>query len=271
MQNTTLKYEPYGKRHLLPGAMPFFIGTLLYLTALTPVLPQIVRVPALVVAFLVIVATTALLSLMAVSLQQTKIARWRLVLPPTLLVTGAFLFHLLVGTPLARFATVTAVMLLLFGFLIRLDSLKETADAARDSVLRFGRITTLVGVFFLYVFGFAIREFMSMPAVLTAFVLGLILIVVSYEALLQAEDIEPRLRKLTAVALSLLAAELFIGLSFLPTPFLVNAVVLLVAYFACTRASVRILHGDLGTRELRLGLLAAAIMVVLVLATARWT
>jgi predicted neutral ceramidase superfamily lipid hydrolase len=270
MRRTTIKYEPYKKRHLLPGALPFVIGTLLYLTALAPVLPKTFRLPSLVLVFVLMVGSTIGFSWLGATLQRTQIDRWRLVLPPTLLVSGAFLFHMLVGTPLARFVIVTAVMLLLFGYLMRLDSLKETADQSSSEVLRFARLTTMVGVFFLSVFVFAIRQFTNVSTALIAILLLLVLVAVSYDALMQAKDIDDDLRRLTALAVGVLAAELYVGLSFLPTAYLVNAAVLVLGYFACLRAAIRILHGDLGTKELRLGLWAALILIVVLLATARW-
>ncbi len=271
MQQATINYEPYGKRHLLPGAMPFVIGTLLYITAAAPALPEPFRLPALVVGFFFTVGVTIALSALAASYQRSKVAIWRLIFAPSILVLGSYLFHLLIGSPVARFFSVTLVMLLLFGYIMRLDTLKAGDEDALDSALRYNRIIILIGVFSVAVFSFGIRQFVHIPIALTALVMGMILAAVSYEVLLQAGDsIDKKLRIVVSGALAVLGAEVLVGLSFLPTPFMVNSVALLVAYFAAVRASVRILQGDMGTRELRYGLVVAGFLVMLVLSTARW-
>ncbi|MFH1047771.1 MAG: hypothetical protein V1738_05705 [Patescibacteria group bacterium] len=272
MQNATIKkYQPYEKRHLLPGAMPFVVGAILYGTVLVTILPDSYRLAVLSAAFVVAVAAAAALSALSASYQRHQIAVWRIVLAPTLLVSGAFLFHLLVGSTLARFSAVTVVMLLLIGFVMRLDALTTGKAEAVEQAITYNRLISLAGIFSLAVFSFGIRQFVQLPAWLAAVTLGSLMFIVAYEASLQAEsDVLRRQRIFSSLATGLLGAELYVGLTFLPTPFMVNAVALLVGFFAIVRASVRILRGDAGTKELRVGLAVAAALVVLVLATARW-
>lgn len=269
MDKTVIKKKEYTKRQLLPGAMPFVVGAILYATATVTAFSTSYRLPILLTAFLGIVVLTTLFSRIAAE-SQSRIESWRLVMAPILLVSGAFLFHLLVGSPSARFIIVTFVMLLLSGHVMRVDAICDGGEAELDKALRYNRLVSLTGFFALAIFGFGIRQFLYVPMALTAVVLGALFAVIAYEAFYQAEEADPRFRVMASAVLGLLAAELFIGLSFLPTPFMANAVVLLVGGFASIRASLRILQGDLGTRELRWGVAMAILMMVAVLATARW-
>ncbi|MBU0625056.1 hypothetical protein KKF05_01795 [Patescibacteria group bacterium] len=270
MQNAVIKYEPYGKRHLLPGVMPFTIGTLLYLTALSPLLPQVSRIPVLIIFFILTILAVAVISALAASLLQTRITRWRLMLPPSLLTAGAFMFHLMVGSPSARFITVTATMLLLFGFVLRLDALKASADTTQESVLFYGHVISLIGLFFVGVFGFGIKQFIQFPTFVTAFLLGGLMFAVAYEALIPIMITPPHLRAVAAAALGVIGTEFFFALSFLPTPFIVNAAVLIIVFFAGLRAVSRILRGDSIFLGLRIELALTLVLIVLIMATARW-
>jgi hypothetical protein len=269
--DVTIKREFYGKRHLLPGVLPFVIGIFLYVAALTPMLPEIARVPIIIGLFVLTISTVIFMVNTAVRLQQTGIARWRLILSPTLLTVGTFLFHLLVGSTLARFITITITMLLLFGFILRMDTLKMTADATRESVLSYGQLISLVGIFFFGVFGFGIGQFVQIPTVIIAILLGVLIFTIAYELFLEIQIPFAQTRFLSAVAVGLIGAELFCALSFLPTPFMVNAIVLLIVFFFILRATARLLFNDpLGLRQLRPSLIFTLLLIVLVLTTAHW-
>jgi hypothetical protein len=162
-------------------------------------------------------------------------------------------------------------MLLLIVFVMRLDALMMGKSEAVEHVVAYNRLISLAGIFSLAIFSFGIRQFVQLPAWLAAVSMGSLMFLVAYESVLQVEStVSKRQRIMASAAAGLFGAELFVGLTFLPTAYMVNAVVLLVGFFAIVRASVRILRGDAGTKELRAGLAVAVALMVLVLATARW-
>ncbi|OGM01223.1 hypothetical protein A2480_01660 [Candidatus Uhrbacteria bacterium RIFOXYC2_FULL_47_19] len=258
------------KRWLLLGALPFVVGTLFYISSVIPVLPETWRSFIFVLVFLVSVTLTLLMILLSPVRLPPGVARWRVILSPTVFVAGSFLFYSLLGSVLARFVSVTVIMLALLVFVMRLDS-SDALDPLRGAnrTVRLGRLMNLLGVFFATVFLFGIGRFISLPVVVSAIIFGGLLSIVQYEALQQSGADRALIVRAT-VALTALGIETYIGLSFLPTPFLVNATVLMIICFAIGRSAVRILSGDVGTRGLKFGLTAAAVLVVLVLATARW-
>lgn len=259
------------KGQLLPGATPFVIGALLYVTALVPLLPDGARVPALVLAFVGAVSITVVMSVFSSALIRRRAAAWRVAFAPTLLVVGAFLFHLLVGSAVGRFTALTFVMLLLVSYFLRADGLDAFDDDGIDGLLGFSRLLSAVGLFFVTVFAFGIGRFVYLPLAAIAPLIGLLYGATAYESYLQAAEAPVKARRLIAAASGVLGLELFIGVSFLPTPFIANAAVCTVAFFSAVLAMNRVLAAGVGTRDLRPVLGLAAALVVAMLGTARWT
>ncbi|MEA3248966.1 MAG: hypothetical protein U9Q03_01255 [Patescibacteria group bacterium] len=255
---------------LLPGATPFVVGALLYGTALVPLMPDALRVPVLAFAFVGAVAITVVMSMVSSAPIRRSVAAWRSALAPTLLVVGAFLFHLLVGSAIGRFTALTFVMLLLVVYFLRADGLDAFDNEGIDALLGFSRLLSAVGLFFLTVFAFGISRFVYMPLIALSLIVGLLYVVVAYESYLQSEAPE-KARRLAATVSGVMGLELFIGMSFLPTPFITNAAVCTVAFFAIVLAVNRVLSGTIGMKELRIGLGLAAVLVAVMLGTARWT
>ncbi len=258
------------KGQLLPGATPFVVGALLYGTALVPLLPEAFRAPVLIASFVAAVAVTATMSMVSSAPIRRSVAAWRAALAPTLLVVGAFLFHLLVGSAVGRFAALTLVMLLLISYFLRADGLDAFDTEGIDGLLGFSRLLTAVGLFFLTVFAFGIDRFISLPMVLIAFMMGLLFSVVAYESYLQAADIQEKTRRIAALTTGVVGLELFIGMSLLPTPFITNAAVCSVGFFASVLTINRVLQGTIGLKTLRMGLGLALALIVIMLGTARW-
>lgn len=255
----------------MPGATPFVIGILLYGTALVPLMPNRARVPVLVLSFVVSVAVAAAMSVVSSAPFRRGVAAWRAAFAPALLVAGAFLFHLLVGSAIGRFTAVTFVMLLLVSYFLRADDLDAFDQAKIDAFLGFSRLLSAVGLFFVTVFAFGIDRFVHPPLIVMAALVGLLCAAVAYESFLQAAEAPEKVRRLAAAACGTTGLELFIAMSFLPTPFITNAAVCAVAYFALVQAVNRVLLGTVGTRGFRIGLGLAVVSVAAMLGTARWT
>jgi hypothetical protein len=259
------------KGQLLPGATPFLVGALLYGTALVPLLPEVLRVPVLMLSFIGAVGVTVVMATVSSVPIRRSMPAWRAALAPTLLVFGSFLFHLLVGSAVGRFATLTFVMLLLVSYFLRADGLDAFDQEGIDGLLGFSRLLSAIGLFFVVVFAFGIGRFVHLPLFVIALAIGLLCAVVAYESFLQSAEVPEKVRRLTAAASGTIGLELFIGMSFLPTPFITNAAVCSVAFFASVLAVKRVFEGGAGTRELRFGLGLAAALVVAMLGTAQWT
>ncbi|MFH2062527.1 MAG: hypothetical protein ABIJ46_00015 [bacterium] len=258
------------KWRLLPGLLPFAVGAVFYASSVIKLLPEAARRPAFFVGFLV----AALLALSVYWLPSIRppagVERWRIALPPVTFVAGGFLFYILLSSGWMRFVAVTAIMLTLLIYIMRLDA-AETLVPGRDanSVVRLGRLLNLFAIFFAAVFMFGAGRFVSLSEVLTAAVFGVMLAAINYESL-QQSGADRTLTVRATAALTALGMETYIGLSFLPTPYLANAAVLTVVCFTVGRSGVRILSGDIGTRGLKFGLVAASLLIILVMATARW-
>jgi len=271
MKPRTRTIQGEKKGQLLPGATQFVVGALLYGSALVPLLPDAMRVPALVLAFAGAVSVTAIMSIVSLAPIRRSVAVWRSALAPTLLVTGGFLFHLLVGSAVGRFAALTLVMLLLVMFFLRADGLDAFDTEKVEAFLGLSRLLTAAGLFFLTVFAFGIDRFVYVPLVAISPFIALLGAVVAYESYLQAPEAPEKVRRLAAAISGVVALELFIAVSFLPTPFITDAAVCTVAFFATLLAVNRVLSGSIGTRELKAGLGLAAVLVAVMLGTARWT
>lgn len=256
---------------LLPGATPFVVGALLYGTALVPLLPDVLRAPVLVLSFVGAVGVTVTMAIISSMPIRRGVAAWRAALAPTLLVVGAFLFHLLVGSAIGRFAALTFVMLLLVSYFLRADGLDAFDQERIDGLLGFSRLLSAVGLFFVTVFAFGIGRFIQLPTVVMSLLIGLLFSVVAYESFLQVAEAPKKVRWLAAMACGTIGLEFFIGMSFLPTPFITNAAVCAVGFFASVLAVNRVLAGSIGTKELKVGLGLAAALVAVMLGTARWT
>lgn len=258
------------KGQLLPGATPFVVGALLYGTALVPLLPESSRVAALILAFLSAVTVTVVMSMVSSAPIRRTVPAWRFALAPALLVVGAFLFHMMVGSAVGRFAALTFVMLLLVSYFLRADGLDAFDSEGIDGFLGFSRLLSAVGLFFVTSFAFGIGRFIYLPLAVVAPVVALLCTVVAYESYLQSSELPERVRRLAAVASGSIGLELFIGMSFMPTPFFTNAAVCAVAFFASVVAFNRVFGGGIGVREIRVGLGLAAVLVAVMLGTARW-
>ncbi|OIO51191.1 hypothetical protein COY93_03580 [Candidatus Uhrbacteria bacterium CG_4_10_14_0_8_um_filter_58_22] len=270
LKSTAAAVGPLTKRWLFLGVLPFVVGTLFYVSSVVLILPKTWRSSVFILALLLCVALTASMILLSPVRLPSGVARWRAVLSPTVFVAGGFLFYSLLGSVPVRFVFVIVVMLTLLVFVMRLDS-SDTLDPVHgvNRTVRLGRLMNLLGVFFATVFLFGIGWFVSLPVAVSAVVFGGLLSIVQYEAL-QQSGADRALTFRATVALTVLGVETYVGLSFLPTPFLVNATVLVIICFAVGRSAVRMLSGDIGTRGLKFGLAAAAVLVALVMATARW-
>jgi hypothetical protein len=259
------------KKQLLPGATPFVVGVLLYGTALVTLFPEGARVYILGLSFIAATAVTAATSIMQSRPVRRSIAAWRAALPPTSLVVGAFLFNLLIGSAIGRFTALTFVMLLLVSYYLKADGLGAFDDEKIDNLLGFSRLLSAVGIFFLTVFAFGIDRFVYLPQAVLALGLGVLYSIAAYESYLQAEIVPERIRRMAAVASGAIGLELYVGLSFLPTPFITTAAVCTVAFYTFMLAMNRVLIGSVGTRELRLALGLAIGLLAAMLGTARWT
>jgi len=271
MNPRTRTIQGVKKGQLLPGATPFVVGALLYGSALVPLLPDAMRVPVLTLSFAGAVFVTVIMSIVSLAPIRRSVAAWRSALAPTLLVTGGFLFHLLVGSAAGRFAVLTLVMLLLVMFFLRADGLDAFDSEKVEAFLGLSRLLTAVGLFFLTVFAFGIGRFVYVPLIALSPLFGLLCAAAAYESYLQAPEAPENVRRLAAAVSGVVALELFIAVSFLPTPLITNAAVCTVAFFATLLAVNRVLSGSIGTKELKAGLGLAAALVAVMLGTARWT
>lgn len=250
-------------RRILPFAAPFIFGAACYGAVAVPYVWESGWAVAVVVAALAVgIAGTGGLAAFAAPPGTSRAHRFAHAATPALLVAGTFLFLMLVESSAVRFVAVTGGMLLLTAFFARLDAGDD------EEFANLSRAVRAVALFFLLAFTFGVSRYVSAPLPLMTAVATVALGVAAFQ------DLRPcvgtRLSVGYAAVAAVLGAELYLALAFLPTSYLTNAAVLLVAMEMLSSAMRNLAAPGDSPLLARRHVALALVLLAAIFGTARW-
>lgn len=251
-----------------------FIGPVL----VTACLVACVRLPAEIVAGRIpalaglVAAAAALAALSAYAAARGGYGRaisMRFAVAPAFFSASAACFLLLVEGSLMRYALIISSAGMLYAWFAYLDGMRsQPGRFAADGFVHLGRALRIVAAFFFLAFCFGITVFMQVPVWMPALAVCAGSALVTWETLWHAKRSSREELPLVA-AIAVLSAQLYVGLSFLPTSSVVNAAVATTFLAFAIHYSERAFDASAG-KGIRRQFAMSALLVVLVLATARW-
>jgi hypothetical protein len=186
------------------------------------------------------------------------------------LALGAYGHFLIVGGRAARYIILAAAVLLVVTYLREIAHAEREGHDAAD-VEAFANLSYAMHVlatFFLSAFAFALSGLLQARAWMLALAAGAVIAVLTAETL-RRHGIERR--RLPSFVYGVLGTELFWAMTVLPTPFVVNAAMCTILIGLGQHVAVRGLRTSEGELTgLRRQVLASAILIAILLLTARW-
>lgn len=194
----------------------------------------------------------------------------RYAIAPAFFAVSAAGFLLLVEGSAFRYALAAATASMLYAWFAYVDGMRgEPGRFTAEGFVHLVRALRVVASFFFLAFCFGITVFMQVPVWIPALAVLAATALVSWETLWHAKRSSREEVPLIA-ALALVASQLYVGLSFLPTSAAVNAAVATTFLAFALHFAERAFDGDGSAKWLRRQFAMSGLLVVLVLATARW-
>jgi hypothetical protein len=192
-----------------------------------------------------------------------------LVTPPVFMTASAFLYILLAESRFGRYGAVFLAVVLAAIYFDNLRTSSTETETQRDDLVHLAFLLDLVGFYFLLAFVFGIQQFYSIPIVIMATVAaaaGALVVAGNF----QRSGIDSVQNNRTVIFLSLLTAELYVALSFLPVQHLVDAAVTVVLVATAVQLARQVLSGSFDALNVRRDLIVSIVLSAVLLATARW-
>lgn len=214
---------------------------------------------------LVIVLITFLIVRGRVSLYH----RIRMAVTPVVLMLGAYGYLMLAETSTLRFVITVLTTVALFVYFERLRRLSSLQKSEGGEFAHFSFALHVASSFFLFSFAYGLLHLVHPPVSLIAPMVGIVLISISFETMRRA-GIRASHSVPLAFTLAFLATELFVAISFLPTSYIVDSVVLTILFSLALQVTRAIMKDEATTQVIRRQVFVSFILVILVLSTARW-
>lgn len=127
----------------------------------------------------------------------------------------------------------------------------------------------LITAFLFYASFFSFGLFLNTPSWLLTIFSFIIAFLISYQTL-WVNKINFKRSNLFVIMIGLILAEFFWSVDFLPTSYFVNAVILIIVYYALINIVRDYLLGNLNKKLIRRYLTVSFFVLILILATAQW-
>ncbi len=194
----------------------------------------------------------------------------RYAIAPAFFAASAAGFLLLIEGAAFRYALVVATAFMLYAWFAYVDGMRGApARFTPEGFVHLVRALRAVASFFFLAFCFGITVFMQVPVWIPALAVLAATSLVTWETLWHAKR-SSREELPLIVALALVASQLYVGLSFLPTSAVVNAAVATTFLAFALHYAERVFDEAGSVKWLRRQFAMSGLLVVLVLATARW-
>lgn len=221
-------------------------------------------VPPVVLSFIIV-----LITFFVVRGHVSLYHRIRMAVTPVVLMLSAYGYLMLAETAFARHAITILTTLALFVYFEWLRRLSSLQKSEGGEFAHFSFALHVVSSFFLFSFAYGLLHLMHPPVSLIAPMVGIVLISISFETMRRA-GIKASRSVPIAAALALLATELFVAISFLPTSYIVDSLVLTILFSLALKVTRGIMKSEGDAQMIRRQVFASFILVILVLSTARW-
>jgi len=225
---------------------------------------------SLVMLFCFLLFMTAGTSLWLAREKNSSLPSLHFAVTPLLLVGSAWGFFLLIESTRSRLTLVISLVSLLFFYFSFLRKENRIIEHFTDNdLLHFSFVLHALSAFFCFAFLFGMMSFTQISLPICAVIIAIFIAVVVEETLWRIEK-NVKKHALIILAFSVLAAEGFIALSFLPTLYLVDAVVAVILFAYALHAVMHVLLGHAHQFSLRRQFTLSISLVTLVFFTAQW-
>jgi hypothetical protein len=226
------------------------------------------RLPEQKLLALILIDTAAAAAVFIISLLSARDAgtmprRARIAFTPAFFTAASLGYFMLIETKSARYALAAFTIGLLSVYFIQLR--KALHPFIPLTLVEFAHLSYAmhaISMFFTFAFTFGITSYIHIWSPILALALGLLGGIVALETF--------KGNGVASAAIGLLAAELQASLAFLPTSYMVNAAVAIILFVLSLHVFKHVLTGLADNRTIKRQFAFSTLLVVLVLATARW-
>ena len=197
-------------------------------------------------------------------------ASWNFLIPPLLFLIGAVSFFLFIDYVIVRHLFIASIGV---GYFLMFHNtfvfFRETKSYQPHALENIYSYIDTVSLFLLCASGYGLKLFMGWP--MWPFILLMLLATgVLFRHTLWAHKIDWRKSRLFVLIMSLLLAESSYVVSFLPTSYLFNSLMVIFIYYLLMQLVSDHLLNELNSRTIKKYVLISASAIVVALLTARW-